>query len=272
MIHVLQNYTEQGIRANEDLIRFGKSFVAVLDGSTAIVPMSVTVQELAAFIADTFSTLLSENYGFADSVNMTIDRLPDFIYGQSGSADTVHTISPSVAGILMNEHNGILELVSLGDCTALIFMKNGEIRKIYSTEVEKFDNAVIDRMIEIKKESGKDISDIVQYPEIRHMLLENRHQMNAPCGYRVFSSNTAHISDADIIRFNSEDISRVVAYTDGFEDMEKRIIDNPDIDFALLCRELRDFEHADCHMNLRPRFKMSDDASVISFTIEKDYE
>ena len=60
-------------------------------------------------------------------------------------------------------------------------------------EVAPFDNAVIDRLIELHSKTGRDICDLLKTHEIQQMLLSNRMKMNTDKGYRILAPNMSKI-------------------------------------------------------------------------------
>ena len=89
--------------------------------------------------------------------------------------------------------------------------------------------------------------------------------MNTEDGYKVLSFNTLPVSDSELHTFNKNDTNCIVIYSDGFDLLEDEIINGND-DFSSLYDKLRRIENEDCKLNKYPRFKISDDASIMKIT------
>ena len=160
-----------------------------------------------------------------------------------------------------------LQLLNIGDCTTLLFDQQG-VTEIYDTQVDRFDDAVIDEMIRVRQQTGEDIAEIVKSNPIQELLLANRRKMNAIDGYEILSFNMRPRTVADVRTFDLADIHQVVMYTDGFKSMEEAFLVSDCPKLAALYDALRAEEKSDASLNQRPRFKISDDASAIMFEIE----
>lgn len=255
-----------GNETNEDTIWYNENCAIVLDGSTSLkgsfYPASVFVKD---FI-NVFSEQIAKTGTLYKAVNDTISVLKKKLNLQE-KADASQ-ILPSAAGVFVYETENSIQILTIGDCTAILFGNFG-IKKIYSDEVESFDNKVIQRMIQLRHSSGADIRDIVSWDEIRNMLVENRKMMNHPDGYRIISMDMKPVSEKDIVSFNKNTVNKVVLYSDGFDFMEKEILDG-ETDFHALYQKLRKSEESDSLLNMDPRFKKSDDASIISLQISHE--
>lgn len=248
---------------NEDTIWYSENCAIVLDGSSALkgsfYPASVFVKD---FI-NVFSKQIAKTGALCKAVNDTVSVLKKQFNLQE-KADASQ-ILPSAAGVFVYETENSIQILTIGDCTAIVFGNFG-IKKIYSGEVASFDNKVIRRMTQLRRSSGADICDIVSWDEIRNMLVENRKMMNHPGGYRIISMNMKPISEKDIVSFEKNNVNKAVLYSDGFDFMEKEILEGK-TDFFALYQKLRKAEESDSLLNTYPRFKQSDDASIISLQI-----
>lgn len=257
------HYSHAGGAVNEDALWYSERCALVLDGSTSLedsaYPASVFVKD---FIGE-FSVAIAKTKSLCAAVNMTIEALKERVCAE-GEPDA-GGLFPSAAGVFVYETDTQIQMLTLGDCTA-VFVGSFGVRKIYSPEVEAFDSGVINRMAEIREATGADMCDIVRSDEIREMLVENRRMMNRPGGYRILSLNTEPVSEEDIITFDKSQVDKIILYSDGFELMEKDIISG-DTEYALLYQRLREKERADASCNEYPRFKQSDDASILSLKI-----
>ena len=95
--------------------------------------------------------------------------------------------------------------------------------------------------------------------------------MNHPDGYRIISLNMKPVEKQDIVSVKKDNVDEIILYSDGFNLMEKEIISGK-LDFSVMYQMLRAKENEDSRLNTYPRFKKSDDASIISLRISHDEE
>lgn len=260
---VIDRLSCAGNRINEDAIWCSEHCALVLDGATmlkdSVYPASVFVKE---FI-DVFSQQIADSSSLWEAVNGTVSVLRE--RRSTGDDFDPTRIPSSASGIFVYETDDEIQVLTIGDCTAILSGRLG-IKKVYSGEVEAYDQKVIRRMIELHKTTGADIADLVLSDEIRDMLVENRKMMNRPGGYRILALNLGPVNEKDILSVKKDEVDQIVLYSDGFHQMEKDIIGG-ETDCSLLYKKLRETENADFCLNAYPRFKKSDDASILVLKI-----
>ncbi len=265
-IRVIDEISLPGGLKNEDYFQYNDNTVVFLDGSSGL---SADAPDSCWFVqrfTDIFLQWMSKTDDLCDSVNGAISALyQEFLQESPDHGD--NTVFPSASLVIAHICGDKLQLLNIGDCTTLLFGEQS-ITEIYDTQVDRFDDAVIAKMMEIRQQTGEDISTIVQSTPIRELLLHNRRKMNATDGYEILSFNMQSRTVANLLTFDLADIHRVVMFTDGFKSMEEALFAPDCPKFAVLYDTLRAEEKADASLNQRPRFKISDDASAIMFEIE----
>lgn len=249
-------------RANEDYIWHNDRCALVLDGSTPLLKGGIPAHVFVRDFTTVFSSFIQELEDLREAVNASIRAL-QAKYQVENSAGSVF---PSAAGAFAYEIGEKIQILCIGDCTAVITLKNGMKTVVHLDEVDRFDRAVIDHMIQIRAETGGNIADIVKTDAIQEMLLANRKMMNRKGGYRIISLDSEPLAADIITEFDRIAVDTVTLYSDGFSLVEERILAG-DSDFEALYRSLREMEAEDPYLNAHPRFKQADDASIISLRV-----
>ena len=263
MIQITQSVCRPGsARANEDFFWHNAETLVLLDGSTSLVSAGGfdAVWFVRGFVRQ-FSEAIAEK-PLPEAVNHALDALYAEFTEAVGTAAGPE-IFPSAAAMFFHLDGKTLQILNLGDCTALLF--GAAPRKLYCDDVSRLDGLVIAELERLHHETGEDISALVSRPEIREMLVRNRKQMNQPGGYRILSFGMPACTAADLTELPAADVSEIFAFSDGFSAMEPQI--HPGCDLDALYTQLRSEESADCALNRHPRFKAHDDASAVAFRI-----
>lgn len=125
-------------------------------------------------------------------------------------------------------------------------------------------------MKEIAMQEHKNVLDVRYYQEIKTMLEENRAKKNTDIGYWTLGTSVEAIEHGVLVEECANPIESVMLYSDGFnfeilgltlEEVIERCKDEEGME-ALQIR-IRQAEEADQYANKQPRFKQSDDMSVI---------
>lgn len=265
-IRVIDEISLPGGLKNEDFFQYNDDTVVFLDGSSGL---SADAPDSAWFVqrfSHIFLQFMSETEDLCYSVNRSIETLyQEFLQQYPNHDDS--TVFPSASVVIAHICNEKLQLLNIGDCTTLLFGDQG-VMEIYDTQVDRFDDVVIEEMVRVHQQTGEDIAEIVRSKPIQKLLLANRRKMNATDGYEILSFNMQSRTVANLLTFDLADIHRVVMFTDGFKSMEEALLAPDCPKLAVLYDTLRAEEKADASLNLRPRFKISDDASAIMFEIE----
>ena len=250
-------------KPNEDYIFRTDNCIAVLDGATNLNGSSYGADEFVRDFCEKFEPIV-KSLPLPTAILTAIKELYNIKIGDAPPAHDVALYS-SAAAAFAAETETSLQILTLGDCTALIFTADG-VKNVRSRQLEALDGSVTARLKSLHEKTGADVADILKTDEIQSILIENRKKMNTPGGYKSLAFNLTDLGDGDITAFDKRDVEKVILFSDGFKSMEAEIIAG--VPFCEIYSKLREKENSDRRLNADPRFKISDDASIISFTIE----
>ena len=266
MIKIIDEISKAGNIINEDLIWHNENCVVIFDVATSLNKNSKFSSEwFVKEFAKLFEKNIINSKDLITSVNKSISELYS-TYLNKGGVDKIEFF-PSASAIFVYEKKDVIEILNIGDCTALVFKKN-KIKRIYCNEVQKNDNKVIKKTLKIRKETGKDISEILKDDQVKEKLISNRKLMNKKKnGYQILAFNISKIKAKQIKRFKKSKIKKMVLFSDGF-DFKQQLFYSGNLDLESIYKDLRKDENEDIKLNAYPRFKISDDASAIIFKFE----
>ncbi len=259
-MNIVNKLTFPGKVKNEDYIWQSDCCTILFDGATSLVQGDFNAVDFIKLFVKTFEEIIYRNKNLVSSINETIG------YIAKNKPDGIDSLEyfPSAAAIFVYEKDDTVELVNIGDCTAVVNANKQHIIRAKNS-VAPLDKLVISRMHELHLITKKDTIEILSEPEIKAMLLNNRKKMNSEKGYTVLSFNTAPLDENELHVFDKNNIESIVLYSDGFDLLQDEII-NGNNDFIALYNKLRSIENDDCKLNQHPRFKISDDASIVKIT------
>ena len=265
MLKILQSLSLAGGKQNIDLVRATDDCILVLDGSTPLVKSAYDASRFTVDFADAFFERVGRGESIPSAISTALSDVFELFKREvtDGAADTY----PSACLLVAYMCEGRLHIINIGDTAALIVLKDKSVKTVTCSDVPYFDGMVIERAKQIRKESGADICDVMKLPEIKQMLIDNRGRMNKPDGYRILAFGMSDVDEGEIMSFDVRDIDRVVLHSDGFDGYAKELTAE-DADLEKIYALLREKENADASLNADPRFKISDDASAVIFTIE----
>ena len=181
---------------------------------------------------------------------------------------------PSAGIAFARMSNETTEIYFLGDVNILIGYKNGKLENLTSKwkkRLQKYDRQVIRKMKKISDKTGKDILDVVKTEPIQEMLKENRSNKNTfnHKSYYVCGTEEKIIKYATYKKINNKNLDKIIMMTDGVEysmlDINKKEFYNK---FKVaepkqIVEEIQQKEDEDNKCNKYPRFKKSDDKSLL---------
>lgn len=263
MLHITQTLSRPGAAVNEDRIWCDHSRLALLDGSTSLVP--------SAFDGSWFTGSFVEGLAASDAgdlperVNQALAHV-EALY-RAERPETEPEYYPSAAGIFVQERGADLEILAIGDCVGYFFMADGRMMRITDKTVTRLDQEVLDLCQTLRDQTGQTIAALLKTDEVRQRLLENRKKMNRPEGYRILAFNMRPCTAGDLILLPAREVRRIVLFSDGFDAVQDRLM-KPDISLEQLYQDLRQMEREDPDFQRLPRFKPSDDASALEARLE----
>ena len=181
---------------------------------------------------------------------------------------------PSAGLSLLRTNGETTDIYLIGDTQAIIAYKDGTVSKIYNPNqiaLQKLDNSVIRRMSELSIERNCNILDTRTDKEIEDMLSTNRSKKNADCGdgYWVCGTTPGTAKHGTSVSYNNADIKGFILATDGFDFTMLNLDEGQVYDAVLekgvetIAKMIREKQDKDPMCNLFPRFKKSDDLTVV---------
>ncbi len=250
---------------NEDFVLTADNFALVLDGSTNL-GMYKNRPDAAWFVR-AFSSAFAESFDGSDckSAALFAMRKARSEYISLCGVDPVgETALPSASFSVMFEASGMLNITLLGDCSAIVYPKNGKPYSICQGGVAKFDNEVITRIKKISESQGISVSQAAIEPEILEMLRSNRALMNTEGGYWILSFCEEALDHMLTASVPLCDISHAALFTDGFSRAQNLLLEGiPSKSLAQIYGDIFDEEEADSDFAVVPRFKLHDDAACV---------
>lgn len=183
---------------------------------------------------------------------------------------------PSAALSLLRTDGKTTDVYLIGDTQAIVAYVNGEVTKIDNpnqTALQKLDNSVIRRMAELAKERGCNVLDTRVDEEIEKMLRDNRNKKNTDCEgcYWVCGTTPGTAKHGVCTTFNNSDVAGFVLASDGFDFSMLNLDEQQVYKFItesgteVVTRLIREKQEEDFMCNQFPRFKKSDDLTVVYF-------
>ena len=278
-----ENFSKPGKIYNEDRAAFNKDSAWVIDGASGLAGNVITETSDAAWYSEWWNNYLLKNANdFSRSLKEILQNGLELITKEyaklTEGKELVKLAKPSAGMVIVRKKGKKLEYLTLGDCM-LVVKKGDEIKKIMLPELEQLDKNVINYMTKIYKE-GKYTSIIAtrQDEEVKNRLAENRLKLNTPNGYWVMSFQPEAIDNALTGTIENDNL-QVLLMTDGFYAITNSY---KYVDFKGLFNmieqkgvkevysKLRQLEENDADCNAFPRFKKSDDASVVYMELEPE--
>lgn len=258
MLKVLESLSKAGEEKNEDLVWHDGNLLAVLDGSSGLIPMALD----ALWFTNCFVEGLAKSAAgpLFERINYALDYSRNRFFDLQPGYDAIDY--PSAAGAFVQERSGAIEVLAVGDCTACLTLEGGREMTFSDDTIRHLDDEVIELCEQIRDTSGRPLSELMKEDVIRQRLLENRHKMNRSDGYRILSMNMEPLKASDMEVIPAEQVRKIVLFSDGFEEMADQLRQCSS-SLEDLYSELRNREAKDPTFEMMPRFKSSDDASAL---------
>ncbi len=248
--------------------------LVVVDAATGLNKTNVTgdVSDASWFSNSTVKffaeELKSDNTTLSEALHRTTEKTRASLE-QFGCASEENFPSASFIAARISEAE--VEILSVGDCTAIIEFNNGrKCAILHDDSVTRLDNVVIQTLLSKRQESGENIKAIL--PRVSDLLIANRAKRNTDGGYWILDPTGKAIPHADEIKYKADEIQSITLMSDGFAcitDIYNSLNTEslPDLLRSTDASELVDqvFAALECDntFNKYPRFKLKDDASVV---------
>lgn len=182
---------------------------------------------------------------------------------------------PSVSIAVARLNKDALEGYSLGDCPILIG-KRDDLDLIHDNAVPQRDAAVLRWMVEICRQKNISMAEARTLAE--PMLLKNRLEMNQESSYWILEPTGMGIPHGTAFRYEADKVQDIVLCSDGFFAYCDSLELSPSLPAFMnalrnqsleqLFVQLRAAEQKDQKLVRFPRFKVSDDATVVYSALE----
>ncbi|SHJ40085.1 hypothetical protein SAMN02745163_01872 [Clostridium cavendishii DSM 21758] len=270
-----KSLTNEGNAFNEDIFGFNENSAWLLDGSTGLNKIKVTNSDTDAkwFVNKWNSYLkeaLLEDGPLLDILKIGIDTIKKEYMKFSGTNSLDKVDYPSSTITIIRKLDNHLEYFILGD-SPLIYSYNNELRLIQDSNIERLDDEAKEKILRISMENNLDYLDAKKANE--DILIKNRYLKNTNNGYWILEFDKNAIDNGIYNKIELKDKFEFFILSDGFS----RYYDTLDLannykDFFYkakkenvneLLEKLRNRELIDLNCNVYPRFKVSDDATLL---------
>lgn len=182
---------------------------------------------------------------------------------------------PSASLSIARSDKETTELYLLGDTETIIGYQDGTVEKVENENqkaLQKNDNNVIIRMVEIARAKKCDVVDTRNEYEIQRILQSNRGKKNKGVegSYWTTSMSPEAVEHGVHKQVNNHEIRGILLASDGFDYSllgmdEKRVFDAVEKYGAdSVVKKIREVEEQDPKCNKYPRLKKGDDLTIIS--------
>jgi serine/threonine protein phosphatase PrpC len=284
---VLGAITAPGGRVNEDAYAIWPEPVAqaawVLDGVTGINehPLLSGPTDAAWFVAqvqDILPRLLAS--GFEAPIQSLLGQLiAELAAVQERSwrdgVNESHGETPAASFTLVRRLGNEIEIARLGDCPALLEMRDGRILLLDDPVLAEIEAGLKQQVLALRARGERQAATLFQ--EMLPALRAIRQRRNRPDGYGVLCTDEACVDLLQIDRFAAGDIRHLLLLSDGYyrlvdvyahESDEGLLRETLDRGPAEMLARLRAIEADDPNGARHPRLKMADDATALLLAVD----
>ena len=258
MFQLIQELSVAGRDINEDGYWLGKNDVVFLDGASSLGSKNHDAVEFVSAFIESYITVAANEAPLHHCVNVALDAIRERF--DKKNYDT--RIAPSASAIVARSSDHGVDLVLIGDCTAIAYDSCGLARRLYCSEVQRFDNKALALARTLCEQSGVSMAEAIGTATVQECLMSNRKMMNAEDGYRILASNMKPLEESDLIHFDKSEASHILFHSDGFDAVEDDFL-NPPFDISASFDRLHALQEADSSLESMPRFKVHDDATAL---------
>ena len=265
---------------NDDAFDVLDRIAWVLDGATGISPDRLLPgQSDASWFCGTLrkhlqkaAVIAASNHAMLEeALSQTSSSFQQFKRREEKDRAELPAASCAVAAIW----DGLIEISVIGDCTVLLDDGHGGIEKISDQRVRRYDDAVVDRIVQLMKRENVTYAEALE--RVKSTIWHNREIRNRDTTYWVLEPNVASLKGVMTTTRDPLRTKRLVMMTDGFYrlvDSYGAYTDDGLYQAAIergchaLCAELRQIEEDDAECRRHVRIKASDDASCMVLSVE----
>ena len=273
---ILEYLSETENKYNEDYIGFGNNYAFILDGASGLVKNKITLDSDAKWYVNELGKILKnelkQNIDLKTILKNSIKKMSD----ELKKYDIQNYLElPSACIAIVREYDDNIEFLVMGDCS-IIIKNNNSLELLTTNEIRKLDGEKIEKMKEIDLKNNISVKESLKY--IIDDLKAQRKLRNNINGYYVLDDKIEAIDYAMYKIINKKDVDKIVLMSDGFSTYYEclKIVNNykefyeecMNNDVEKLYQNLRTIEKNDQDLNKFPRYKVSDDASIIKIELE----
>lgn len=270
------SYSEKDF--NEDVVGFTKTSVFIIDGASGLTRTNITNFENDVYWYVTqWKEILEANLdtdkSLKDILKDGLRTIKDRFHYLADKEEVSPLDYPSAAITIVRTINNHIEYFILGDCSIVLKDNKGEVCYLKDDRVTKFDNQVINNIIEENEKNFNQHKIFKGFsPKSLEMLRVNRLKKNTNEGYWILEFNERAIDKGLYGRLFVDDSMQAVLMSDGFSSSidNYRLIDEYSVfdyvkNYGLdkIYESIRNIEKDDIDCIKYPRLKKSDDCSAI---------
>lgn len=206
---------------NEDAYAVSTTSLVLVDGASGVGESKLTSwgtdaawfsHRLADLLADRLDNTEVPALDALEQVLEFMRREYEDTTGQPLSPDPTQRPSGSVLAARITR--GELEVLTLGDCTAAVALRDGQVILLHDDTVTKRDQHIVDLAVARARARGLGVLDARQF--VRQEMVDARKEMNTPSGYWVADLSRAGVPHTHRYTVPAGDVVDVVLMTDGF--------------------------------------------------------
>ncbi len=205
-------------------------------------------------------------------IQKVIEKIEE--YEKSSGSRLEEYEKPSAGLALLRTNGEKTEIYLIGDTQTVIGYKDGNVKLADNPNqkaLQKLDNSVINRMVELAKERKCNVLDTRTDEEIEKMLQVNRSKKNSneKDGYWVCGTTNGTAKHGVVCELNNSEIEAIILATDGFDYSVLELEEKQAYIFVkeqgtrVVTDLIRERQNEDELCNKYPRFKKGDDLTVI---------
>lgn len=265
-------------KVNEDAFGYCEDCAWVLDGATGLNGKRLVAGENgsdAQWYAYAFSEFLRENLPGSQAPLTEILSLGVKTvwaeFARLAGCEVKREDVPCAVGTVIRLRDGYLEYACVGDCCLLVREQNGKVTELLDDTLCALDKESVEIGLQIAREEGLPLNRCRD--KMTPRLLHVRLTMNTTEGYISLADNAESVLRAKTGRISMNQIRDICMVSDGFSEYYNmfRIADSLEefMDHAAqkepqeLFDRLLQAQKADEALETYPRFKMSDDATIL---------
>lgn len=269
-------------RVNEDAFGYADHCAWVLDGSTGLNGKRLVADENgsdAQWYATAFSDFLKEELPAGEgSLPEIFSRGVRTVWAEferRAGGKVKREDVPCCVGTAIRIQDGYLEYISVGDCCLLVRFKDGRVEELLDRTLCGFDQNTISLAVQMSKAEGIPLSQCrpKMLPELRRV----RMTMNTPEGYISLADDPDSVLQAKTGRIPVSQIRDVCMVSDGFSEYYNMFLLAENLEVFMdavertapqeLFDRLLEAQKQDASYEKCPRFKLSDDSTILYFTL-----